>query len=215
MHSDKPTLPDDAHLSLDDDLVVAAFADDDESLVLLSHALGAPDPRRRVLAVRALARRERLSETQWLAALGDDSPEVRRETLAALARRAPERVLDERATELLEDPHPLVVDAAAFVAGEHETHEALDALVRVVTHHEDARCREAAVAALGALGDDDGLAAVMAALEDKPSVRRRAVVALANFEGPEVEAALARAGEDRDWQVRAAVDQLQRDDETE
>jgi hypothetical protein len=34
------------------------------------------------------------------------------------------------------------------------------------------------------------------------------VVALANFEGPDVEAALARAREDRDWQVRAAADQL-------
>jgi hypothetical protein len=33
-------------------------------------------------------------------------------------------------------------------------------------------------------------------------------VALANFEGPEVEAALERAGDDKDWQVRAAVTQL-------
>jgi hypothetical protein len=29
-----------------------------------------------------------------------------------------------------------------------------------------------------------------------------------NFEGPDVDAALALAAEDRDWQVRAAVDQL-------
>jgi len=51
-------------------------------------------------------------------------------------------------------------------------------------------------------------AAVIAALADKAPVRRRAVVALANFEGPDVEAALASAREDRDWQVRAAADQL-------
>ena len=43
-------------------------------------------------------------------------------------------------------------------------------------------------------------------------MRRRAIVALANFEGPDIEAALARAAEDRDWQVRAAVDQLGRDE---
>jgi hypothetical protein len=45
-------------------------------------------------------------------------------------------------------------------------------------------------------------------------VRRRAVVALANVEGPDVDAALARAATDRDWQVRAAVEQLTRDDQT-
>ena len=50
--------------------------------------------------------------------------------------------------------------------------------------HADPLCREAAVAALGAIGDPAGLAAVLAALEDKPAVRRRAAVALAAFEGP-------------------------------
>jgi len=41
-------------------------------------------------------------------------------------------------------------------------------------------------------------------------VRRRAVIALAPFEGPEVDAALEAARTDRDWQVRqAAEDQLE------
>ena len=43
---------------------------------------------------------------------------------------------------------------------------------------------------------------------DKPAVRRRAVVALAAFEGPEVDAALERAKEDRDWQVRQIAEDL-------
>ena len=47
---------------------------------------------------------------------------------------------------------------------------------------------------------------IIAALDDKPAVRRRAVVALSNFEGPDIDAALDAAGEDRDWQVRSAVD---------
>jgi HEAT repeat protein len=82
----------------------------------------------------------------------------------------------------------------------------------VATEHEDARCRESAVAALGAIGDDRARATILAALDDKPAIRRRAIVALSNFEGPDIDAALERASEDRDWQVRSAVAQL-RDDE--
>ncbi|MST32935.1 HEAT repeat domain-containing protein, partial [Acidimicrobiaceae bacterium USS-CC1] len=46
------------------------------------------------------------------------------------------------------------------------------------------------------------------ATTDKPAVRRRAVLALAPFEGPEVDAALRQALEDRDWQVRQAAEDL-------
>jgi HEAT repeat protein len=69
-------------------------------------------------------------------------------------------------------------------------------------------CREAAIAALGAIGHPDGLPAILAGLEDKPAVRRRAVIALAPFEGAEVTEALARARLDRDWQVRQAAEDL-------
>jgi HEAT repeat protein len=89
-------------------------------------------------------------------------------------------------------------------------------------------CREAAVAAIGAIaarpsseeipnqsdigGSEDspeGLEAVLSALSDRPAVRRRAVIALAAFDGPRVRSALAESLSDRDWQVRqAAEDQL-------
>jgi uncharacterized membrane protein len=39
-------------------------------------------------------------------------------------------------------------------------------------------------------------------------VRRRAVIALAPFDGPEVDDALERARTDRDWQVRQAAEDL-------
>jgi len=39
-------------------------------------------------------------------------------------------------------------------------------------------------------------------------VRRRAVLALAPFDGPEVDEALRTALEDRDWQVRQAAEDL-------
>ena len=48
--------------------------------------------------------------------------------------------------------------------------------------------------------------------DDKPAIRRRAAVALAAFEGPEVEAALRRCLEDRDWQVRQVAEDLLADD---
>ena len=41
-------------------------------------------------------------------------------------------------------------------------------------------------------------------------MRRRAVLALAPFESPEVDAALERALVDRDWQVREAAEELLR-----
>ena len=48
----------------------------------------------------------------------------------------------------------------------------------------DPLVRESAVAALGAIGDDRGLDAILAATEDRPAVRRRAVLALAPFLDP-------------------------------
>ena len=61
---------------------------------------------------------------------------------------------------------------------------------------------------MGALGDADALPAILDACRDKPAVRRRAVLALAPFEGPEVDAAIDAALTDRDWQVRQAAEDL-------
>jgi HEAT repeat protein len=85
---------------------------------------------------------------------------------------------------------------------------AVAALRVTATSHPEPLCREAAVAALGSLRSPAGLRAVLAALDDKPAIRRRAAVALAGFEGPEVEEALARAAEDVDWQVRQVAEDL-------
>ena len=112
----------------------------------------------------------------------------------------------------LDDRDVTVVEAAAWALGELGP-AAIDAGAvqrpgRVVTDHRDAIAREAAVAALGALGDPSGLPAVLAACSDRAAVRRRAVLALAPFAGPDVDAALARALDDKDWQVRQAAEDL-------
>ncbi|MDX2380369.1 MAG: hypothetical protein QNM02_11505, partial [Acidimicrobiia bacterium] len=74
----------------------------------------------------------------------------------------------------------------------------------------DALGRVAAGAALGAMGTGHGRPAIRAATPDKRAVRRRAVLALAPFDGVEVEAAIDRALDDRDWQVRQAAEDLRR-----
>jgi HEAT repeat protein len=150
-----------------------------------------------------------MNTAQWRTVLSDPDVEVRRDALEQLAHASDVEpaVLDD-AMGMLVDEDALIVDAAAFVMGEHLYAPSVTGLIEVAANHEDARCRESAIASLGAIGDDTALPTIIAALEDKAPVRRRAIVALANFEGPEVEAALERAGEDKDWQVRAAVTQL-------
>ena len=134
---------------------------------------------------------------------------VRTATLELVARRGdPE--LDEIVLAALHDSDHQVVEAAAWTAGEREraTDSVIDRLVELTTGHDDALVREAAVAALGAIGDERGLAAILEATRDRATVRRRAVLALAPFDGPEVQAALEAASTDRDWQVRQAAEDL-------
>jgi HEAT repeat protein len=111
----------------------------------------------------------------------------------------------------LDDADASVVEMAAWALGERRERAAvpaLAALAAVDSGQPDPLCREAAVAALGAIGDPAGLAAVLGALDDKPAIRRRAAVALAAFEGPAVDGALRRCLDDRDWQVRQVAEDL-------
>jgi len=171
-------------------------------------ALSDPDPAVRATALGALERLDRLDPPDLEAAVGDPSVVVRRRACEAAAHRrgdAPPSLL-----EAMADADATLVEVAAWASGEREPTEpgVLPVLVSLSADHDDALVREAAVAALGAIGDRAGLPAILAALGDKATVRRRAVIALAPFEGDEVEAALASAREDRDWQVRQAAEDL-------
>lgn len=163
------------------------------------------EPAVRVTALGALARMGALKPADAAAALVDPEPAVRRrgcEVAAAL--------VDVDLRPLLADPDTGVVEVAAWALGERESAavDAVAALAAVATGHDDALCREAAVAALGAIGDEAGLPAILAATADKAAVRRRAVIALAPFSGDAVDAALEAALGDRDWQVRQAAEDL-------
>lgn len=164
-----------------------------------------PAPAVRATALGALARAGALADDEIRQALADNDPGVRRRA-AAEARSRP--AVDLMA--LLEDEDPLVIEAAAWSLGERGTATAatVEKLADVAGHHPDPLAREAAVAALGALGDQAGLPAILGATSDKPAIRRRAVLALAAFEGADVDEALQRALGDRDWQVRQAAEDL-------
>lgn len=137
---------------------------------------------------------------------------------AAVRRRACELAADPSlavdVVSALADRDPLVAEAAAWALGERGEADdpTVEALAGTATAHRDALVREAAVAALGALEAPGGLSAILAATADKPAIRRRAVLALAPFDGPEIDAALRRALADRDWQVRQAAEDLLADD---
>ena len=168
--------------------------------------LADPAPTVRATALGALERLDTLTDDDLSTALADGDPSVRCRA-AELAARYPQVAL----LALLEDPDPSVAEMAAWAMGERGEAAAVDRLASMASGgaaHTDPLCREAAVAALGAIGDAGGLAAVLGALDDKPAVRRRAAVALAAFEGPEVEAALRRCLDDRDWQVRQVAEDL-------
>jgi HEAT repeat protein len=169
------------------------------------------DPSVQVAALGALARLGGLGTADVTTALAGGPAAVRRRAVeVALAVRGPgsRSALPAALAAALADPDPLVAVGAAWYLAERRHRPSVPALAAMAAGHDDTRCREAAVAALGAIGDPAGLHAVLAALDDKPTVRRRATVALAGFDDPRVETALRRAAEDRDWQVRQAAEEL-------
>lgn len=168
-------------------------------------ALDDPDPLVRASAVRALARLNSLATGIHVALLDDPSADVRR-TAVELAAANP----DVPVGRLIDDPDVFVAEMSAWCLGErHEPDDDdITLLVDRTTSHAEPLVREACAAALGAIGDPRGLPAILAACSDKPAVRRRAILALAPFEGDDVEEMLRSALEDRDWQVRQNAEDL-------
>ena len=178
---------------------------------LARHGLADDDPGVRAAALGALARLDELTAADVQAALADGAPTVRRRALEVALRargRGTRSSLPRAVTGALGDPDALVVVNAAWYVAERRERAAVPVLAATATGHDDARCREAAVAALGAIGDPSGLPAVLGALDDSPTVRRRATVALAGFDDPRVTPALQKATGDRDWQMRQAAGEL-------
>ncbi len=184
-----------------------AIAGHSGDATLARDALTDPDPVARELALGALLRLDLLSDAELATALADHAPSVRRRA-AMIAGQRPQVSL----RSLLDDPDPSVVEAAAWACGEQEQvdDDVLAALIELGSRSGDALVREACTAALGAIGDRRGLPTILHGCTDKPAVRRRAVLALAPFEGDDVDQALQAALADRDWQVRQAAEDVLR-----
>lgn len=185
-------------------VVIAGHTGDTETAL---NALGEPDPVMREVALGALDRLGMIDAERLTTHMADTDRNVRRR-VAELAAKHPTVDL----MPLLADPDPMVVEMAIWACGEHETvsDKILDRIIELTTSADDALVREAGAAALGAISDERGLDAIIAACSDKPAVRRRAVLALAPFDGEQVDATIERALNDRDWQVRQSAEDLRR-----
>jgi len=203
-------------------LVAGRGGDVEKVLGLLGHGEAGV----RVSALGALAAAGALDPSILQTFFRDPALQVRRRACELAGRQHGPTTQRASATlvvglqQRLEDDEPLVVEAAAWALGElvdadmdadadrDTLTSCLRSLSEIATRHSDALCREAAVAALGAIGHESSLGSVMAALEDRPPVRRRATVALAAFSDPRADEALRRCLTDRDWQVRQAAEDL-------
>lgn len=226
MSAEPPNADADAHSTVERAVATATLGlgprlDRNATRTLAGHVESDPDARVRIAALGALVRRapKVSARAAWRRATRDTDAAVRRraaELAPALDTPATRATLVDRVLTLLADDEVLVAEAAAFALGELGSHRQRGttdvsmsaALASATTEHADPLVREAAVAALGAIGDASSLWAVLAATRDRPAIRRRAVLALAAFEGAEVEAAIHAALTDTDWQVRQAAEDL-------
>jgi HEAT repeat protein len=183
------------------------------------NSLGDVDSSVRVVAIGAVARLGQLTIDDIICALRDTDSLVVRRTIETIAPATYDefdaRRIDELLVAALTGTDDSIAEVAAWALGEQHQEDGerapaavVSALIEAATRHGEALVRESAAASLGAVGHSDGLPAILAACRDKATVRRRAVLALAAFEGPDVTEALQRALSDRDWQVRQAAEDL-------
>ena len=159
----------------------------------------------RSLALHGLLKNNVLTDEQVRSAEVDPSRLVRHR-LAQLGAVEPRINL----SILLHDVDFAVAETAAWSLGDRVdvTPDEFALLLEGGAHHDHAIVRESCIAALGAIGNPRAVPVILEGCNDKPAVRRRAILALAPFDGPEVTAALEKALLDRDWQVRQAAEDL-------
>ncbi len=186
-----------------DSLEVARTLLQGDARSLLGHERGTI----RAQAYIALGRKGELLLEDRRRARDDPDSRVR---LAMLCAEAPSKVGISTAMQMTYDPDAVVADRAIWTLGELADPAAVPRLCELAQHSAEMMLRESAIAALGAIGDPRALPLIVAAItKEKVYVRRRAVVASAAFDGPEIQEAREVALKDRDAQVRALVEDLQ------
>ena len=163
-------------------------------------------------AISALVRLGELCDVELVAAL-DDGGTARRAVELSAHHRIGVTAIDDRLRAFVAGADADLAEVAVWALGERwqeRSDEPGSAVVLGVVEwaagrHDDALVREAAVAALGAIGAADSIPVIIGAMHDRATVRRRAVIALAPFDGPEVEAALVSARSERAWDAESAA----------
>lgn len=181
-------------------VIMAAYQNNvDAALVGLSDE----DARVRASSLSTLNKLGKLDEEMLSEMLADLSSKVRRKS-CEISAQYPGVSL----TSVLADADPYVVEMALWAEGEREQPTDIEIISEIASNHPESFVREAAVAALGAIGDERSLDAILHAMSDRPNVRRRAVVAMASYDNQRVTDALREACKDRDWQVRQIAEDL-------
>jgi HEAT repeat protein len=107
------------------------------------------------------------------------------------------------------DPDPTVRECLATAYGEIDSVDAVRWLSFAARDDSDRHVKEAATAALGAIGNNAGLETLLLLINDgPPQVRRRAIAAITVFDDERVEPAIRRAALDRNPGVREAAEMV-------
>ena len=107
------------------------------------------------------------------------------------------------------DPDPTVREALATAYGEVDSPDTVVWLDVAAREDSDKHVKEAATAALGAIGANAGLETLLLLINDgPPQVRRRAIAAITVFDDDRVEPAIRRAALDRNPGVREAAEMV-------
>lgn len=170
--------------------------------------LGSDDAVLRRMAITALDRSDAVAHFEQLAPLANDKVDSVRTAAAEKLG-----LCGESGWPLLEvlrsDAVAAVRESVATAYGELTDPSAIAWLASAAELDEDRQVREAAVAALGAIGHDDAIEPLLAAIaEGPPQVRRRAIAAITVFDDPRVEQAIRRAALDRNPGVREAAEMV-------
>lgn len=170
--------------------------------------LAAADPEIRRIAVGAIANHPHLLPRAIEMLRNDPEPSVRRECAEVVGRLggAPVPALE----DALDDRSPEVREAATTALGEAAGSESVAKLIALASDEEEDRLvREAAVASLGAIGDERARPVLLTLIESAPpQIRRRCVPALSVFDGEDIESALRAAANDRNPMVREAAEMV-------
>ena len=170
--------------------------------------LTSTDPILARMATTALSPSQALANTEALSKLTTDGDASVRAAAAEKLGMCGSEAL-EILSRLEDDPDPTVREALATAYGEISSAATVAWLAIAAGEDADRHVKEAATAALGAIGDDAGLETLLHLIDDAPpQVRRRAIAAITVYDDERVEPAIRRAALDRNPGVREAAEMV-------